>query len=69
MLRAGFEMRHAILLEFRLEAADAAPTGVLTAIVSQHLLGRLELAHRNAIDFDHSLGRGTAKQVCAHDEP
>ena len=69
MMRAGFDMRHPILLEFRFEAAGATPAGVLAAIVGEHLLGRLELARRHAIDFDHRLRRGTAEQVRAHDEP
>ena len=46
MMRAGFEMRHAVLLQFRLEPAGAAPAGVLAAVIGEHLLGRLELAHR-----------------------
>ena len=69
MMRAGFDVRHPILLEFRFEAAGAAPTGVLAAVVGEHLLGRLELARRHAIDFDHRLRRGAAEQVRAHDEP
>ena len=69
MLRAGFEMRHAILLEFGLEAADAAPGGVLATIVGEHLLGRLELADGDPVHLDHRRGRGTAEQVRADDEP
>jgi hypothetical protein len=69
MLRARLEVRDAILFEFGLEAADAAPGGILAAVVSEHLLGRLELANRHAIDFDHRGGRGTAEQVGADDEP
>jgi hypothetical protein len=69
MLRAGFEVRHAILFEFGLETADAAPGGVLATIVGEHLLGRLELADRHPIDFDHRGGRGTAEQIRADDEP
>jgi hypothetical protein len=69
MLRAGFEVRHAILFELGLETADAAPGGVLAAIVGEHLLGRLELADRHPIDFDHRGGRGTAEQIRADDEP
>ena len=69
MLRTGLEVRHAILFEFGLEAADAAPGGVLAPVVGEHLLGRLELACRNAINFNHRRGRGTAEQVRPHDEP
>jgi hypothetical protein len=69
MLGPRFEVRDPVLLEFRLEPAGAPPTGVLPAIVSQHLLGRLELTGRHAIHFNHRLRRGTAEQVSPHDEP
>jgi hypothetical protein len=69
MLRARLEVGDAILFEFRLKAADAAPGGVLAAVVGEHLLGRLELADRHPIDFDHCGRRGTAEQVGADDEP
>jgi hypothetical protein len=69
MLRAGFEMRHAILFEFGLETADAPPGGVLAAVIGEHLLGRLELAHRDAVHLDHCGRRGTAEQIRADDEP
>lgn len=69
MMRAGFDVRHPILLQFGLEPAGAAPTGVLAAVVGEHLLGRLELAGRHAIHFDHRVGRGTAEQIRAHNEP
>jgi hypothetical protein len=69
MLRAGFEMRHAILFKFGLETADAAPGGVLASVVGEHLLGRLELADRDTVNLDHRLGRRTAEQVGPDDEP
>jgi hypothetical protein len=69
MLRAGFEMRHAILFEFGLETADAPPGGVLASIIGEHLLGRLELADGHPIDFDHRRRGGTAEQIRADDEP
>ena len=69
MLRTGFEMRHAILFEFGLETADAAPSCILATIVSEHLLGRLKLANGDAVHLDHRGRRGTAEQVCADDEP
>jgi hypothetical protein len=61
MMWARFEVRHAILFELGLEAADAAPVGVLATVVGEHLLGRLELAGRHAIHFDHRVGRGAAE--------
>jgi hypothetical protein len=61
MMWARFEVRHAILFELGLEAADAAPVGVLATIVGEHLLGRLELTNRHAIHFNHRVGRGAAE--------
>ncbi|HMH07805.1 MAG TPA: hypothetical protein VK579_14080 [Terriglobales bacterium] len=69
MLRAGFEMRHAILFELGLETRSAAPGRVLTPVVGEHLFGWLKLADRDAIDFDHRRGGGTAEQIRADDEP
>jgi hypothetical protein len=53
MVRSGLEVGHTILFELGFEAAGATPTGILAAIVGEHLLGRLKLAHRDAIHFDH----------------
>jgi hypothetical protein len=69
VLRTRLEVRDAILLEFGLEAADAAPGGVLAAVVGEHLLRRLELADGDAIDLDHCGGSGTAEQIGPDDEP
>jgi hypothetical protein len=69
VLRAGLEVRDAILLELGLEAADPAPGGILAAVVGEHLLGRLELADGHPIDFDHRCSRGTAEEIRADDEP
>ena len=68
VLGPGLEVRDAILLELGREAAGAAPGSVLAAIVSEHLLGRLELADGDAINLDDRLRRGTAEQVRADDE-
>lgn len=69
VLRPGLEMGHMILFKLRFKAAGAAPTGVLPAVIRQHLLGRLILADRHPVDFDHRVRRGTAEQVGPHDEP
>jgi hypothetical protein len=69
MMWPRLEVRDAILFEFGFKAAGAAPTGILAAVVGEHFLGRLELAHRDAIHFDHRRGRGAAEQVRTHDEP
>ena len=69
VMRSRLEMRHPILFKFGLEAAGAAPAGVLPAVVGEHLLGRLELTHRHAIHFDHRLSGGAAKQIRPDNEP
>lgn len=69
MLRPALEVRDAILLQLRLEAAGAAPGGILATIVGEHLLGRLELGDRLPIHFDDRLGRRTAEQIRADEEP
>ena len=69
MLRPGLEVGHVILFEFGLEAAGAAPGGVLPTIVGEHLLGRTELTGSDPIDFDHCLCCGTAEQIRTHNEP
>jgi hypothetical protein len=68
VLRTGFEVRDAILLQLRLEARGAAPRSVLAAIVGQHLPGRLELGDGLAIDLDHRLGRRAAEEISADEE-
>ena len=68
VMRTGLEVGHTILLELGLEAAGAAPGGVLAAVVGEHLLGRLILTHRDAIHLDHRGRRGTAEEIRADDE-
>jgi hypothetical protein len=69
MMRAGFDVGHAILLELGGEAAGAAPGDVLAAVVGEHLAGRFELGDGGAIDLDDRLGGGAAEQVGADDVP
>ena len=69
MLWPRLEVLHAILLQHRFEAAGAAPSGVLPTIIREHLLGRLILTDRHAINFNHRRGGGTTEQLRAHDEP
>lgn len=69
VLGPGLDVRHAVFFQFGLEAAGAAPGGVLAAVVGEHLLGWLILTSRHAIHFNHSLCCGTAEQVCPDDEP
>ena len=68
MLRAGLEVRHVILFEFGLEAADATPGGILATVVGEHLLGRLKLADCHPVNLNHCGGCGTAEQIRADDE-
>ena len=68
VLRAGLEVRDAILLELGIEAAGATPGRVLAAVVGEHLLGRLELAGGDPINLDDRLRRWAAEQVRADDE-
>jgi len=67
VMRAGLDVGHAILFEFGLEAAGAAPGGVLPPVVGEHLARWLELAGGGAIDLNDGLGGGAAEQVGAHD--
>ena len=69
VMRPGLEVSHAILLELGLEAAGAAPGGVLAAVVGEHLLGRLILANGDPIDLDDRGRSGTAEQVRPDHEP
>jgi hypothetical protein len=68
MMRARFEVSDAILLQLGFETGGAAPGGVLSAIVGEHLFGRFELGDGLAIDFDHRLRGGTAEQIGADDK-
>lgn len=63
MLGPALEVRDAVLLELGFEAAGAPPGGILTAVVGEQLLGRLELADGDAIHLDHRLGGGAAEQA------
>lgn len=69
MLWPGLEMGHMILFKLRFEAAGAAPTGVLPAVIGQHLLGRLILTGGHSVHLDHRVGRGAAEQVGPDNEP
>jgi hypothetical protein len=59
---------HAILLQLGLETRGAAPRSVLAAVVREHLLRWFVLRDGLAIDFDHRLRRGAAKQIRTDDE-
>ena len=67
MMRRAAEMMDVILAQFLLEARLAPPTGVLPAIVGEHLLGRAVRRHGPPIDFQHMLRRLAAIQPQPHD--
>ncbi len=62
----GLDVSDAVLFELGLEAAGAAPGGVLAAVIGEHLLGWFELADGHPIDLDDGLSGGTAEQIGAH---
>lgn len=68
MVGRRFEVGQIFLFESSLETADAPSTGAKPAVVGEHLLGRLELAHGHPIRFDQRLRLGIAEQIGAHDE-
>jgi hypothetical protein len=47
---------HPVLLQLHLEAAVPPPTGVLPAVVGQHLLGHAILRQCAAVQLEHVLG-------------
>jgi hypothetical protein len=66
VMRPGFDVADAVLLELGFEAAGAAPGGVLAAVVGQHLLGRFELGDGHPVNLQHRFGGGAAEQIGAH---
>src|SRR5215203_2929892 len=68
MMRPRFDMRDAVLAHLRFEAAHPAPARVLAPIIGEHLLGRLILAGRDAIDLDRGLRRGAAEKIRSDEE-
>ena len=68
-MRPGFEVVGSVLLHLRLEASDAAPVDVFSAVVGEHFLGRLIFAGRHAEHLQDVFGRVTAKQIGPDDEP
>lgn len=68
MMRAGFEMSDAVLLQFGFKARSAAPGSVLSAVVGEHLFRRLELSDTLTIDFDDGVSGGAAEQISRGDK-
>jgi len=49
MMRSALNVVNPILAQLRLETGGAAPTGVLAALVGEHLFGHAVLRHRSAV--------------------
>jgi hypothetical protein len=69
VMRPALDVADAVFLELGLEAAGAAPSGVLATVVGEHFLGRLIFADGHPVDFDDRRGGGAAEQVRADDVP
>ena len=63
MMRPALEVVDPILAQLRLEARGPAPTGILAALIGEHLFGHPVLGHRRAVHLQHVLRRLAAKQV------
>lgn len=63
MMRSALDMVDPVLLQLELEPGFAPPTGVLAAVVGEHLLGHTILADGGAIDFHHLFSALAAKQI------
>lgn len=52
MVRTGFDMVDFLFLELFLKSAGSTPVGVLTAVVREHLFGRVRFSHAAPKQFD-----------------
>lgn len=66
MMRPTLNVMDPVLAQLRLEACGSSPTGILAALVGEHLLGHAIFSHRRAIDLQDVLGRLAAKDVRPH---
>jgi hypothetical protein len=66
MMGPAFDVMNPVLAQLRLEARGPAPTGILAALVGEHLLGHAIFGRRRAVDLQDVLGRLAAKDVCPH---
>jgi len=62
-MRSALDVVNPILAQLRLEARGPAPTGILTALIGEHLFGHPILGHRRAVHLQDVLGRLAAKDV------
>ena len=66
MMRPALNVVNPILAQLRLKASGPAPTGVLAALIGEHLFGHAIFRHRPAVHLQHVLRRLTAKHVEPH---
>jgi hypothetical protein len=69
MVGPGFDLVHPVLLHLGLEARASPPTGILAAIVGEHLLGRVILRRSLTIDFQYIVRRLAAEKLQPWDVP
>jgi hypothetical protein len=62
----ALDVMNSILAQLRLKARGPTPTGVLAALIGEHLFGHAVLSHRRAVHFQHVLRRLAAKHVQPH---
>lgn len=66
MMRPALDVVHPILAQLRLETRGPAPTGVLAALIGEHLFGYAVFRHRRAVHLQDVLGRLAAEHVQPH---
>ena len=66
MMRSALEVVNPILAQLRLKARGPAPTGILAALIREHLFRHSILGHRRAVHLQDVLGRLAAKDVDPH---
>jgi hypothetical protein len=68
VLRLRADVGHPVLLHLLLEAAGAAPGGILPAVVGEHFAGHAVFADGPAVELDDGLGGLAAEQLGSGDE-
>jgi hypothetical protein len=66
MMRPALDVVNPILAQLHFNAGGSAPTGVLAALIGEHLFGHAVLRHRSAVHLQHVLCRLAAKDVQPH---
>ena len=63
MMWPTLDVVHPILAQLCLEACGPAPTGILAALIGEHLFGHAVFRHRRAVNLQDVLGRLAAKHI------